>query len=98
MMSIGGLAAGMAHEINNPLGIIMQVTQNIIRRTSPTLKSNLPVAEKCNIDLDNLRNYMDKRGINEYLRSIQTAGTRAAAIVKSMLEFSRKVILKSSAH
>ncbi|TIH17422.1 PAS domain S-box protein [Marinifilum sp. JC120] len=90
MMSIGGLAAGMAHEINNPLGIIMQVTQNIIRRTSPTLKSNIPVAEKCDIDLDNLRNYMDKRGINEYLRSIQDAGTRAAAIVKSMLEFSRK--------
>ncbi|WP_421900316.1 cache domain-containing protein [Maridesulfovibrio sp.] len=90
MMSIGGLAAGMAHEINNPLGIIMQVTQNIIRRTSPTLKSNLPVAKKCDIDLDNLRNYMDKRGINEYLRSIQEAGTRAAGIVKSMLEFSRK--------
>ncbi|NDV25416.1 cache domain-containing protein [Desulfovibrio sp. JC010] len=90
MMSVGGLAAGMAHEINNPLGIIMQVTQNIIRRTSPTLKSNLPVAEKCDIDLDNLRNYMDKRGINEYLRSIQEAGTRAAAIVKSMLDFSRR--------
>jgi len=37
MLSVGGLGAGMAHEINNPLGGILQAAQNIERRLSPDL-------------------------------------------------------------
>jgi len=40
MTSLGGMAAGMAHEINNPLGIILQGIQGALSRLEPTVKKN----------------------------------------------------------
>jgi len=89
MMSVGGLAAGMAHEINNPLGIILQGVQGVFRRISPELPANHAAAEKLGTSLAAVREYLTVREIDQYLKGIQDAGSRAAKIVANMLNFSR---------
>lgn len=90
MVSVGGLAAGMAHEINNPLGVILQASQNVLRRVSPDLPANLRAAEACGTSLQSIRAYLEKREILLFLEDIRQSGHRAAGIVGNMLNFSRK--------
>lgn len=90
MMSVGGLAAGMAHEINNPLGGILQACQNIDRRTSPQLPKNRAVAEEAGTTIEAVREYIERRGVLEFLHGIRADGARAAKIVADMLAFSRR--------
>ncbi len=90
MISVGGIAAGVAHEINNPLGIIMVSSQNLVQRTRPDFPKNVEVAENIGLDMDLLDRYMRVRGLYDFVKNIQDASVRAADIIRHMLDFSRR--------
>jgi len=90
MMSVGGLAAGMAHEINNPLSAILQTSQNLIRRLSPDSEKNIAVAAKYDVDLQKVQAFFEEQNIPSFIEAIRESGGRAAKIIETMLRFSRK--------
>lgn len=90
MLSVGGLAAGMAHEINNPLGAVITNADLVWSRLTADLPANRKAAEACGLSWEALSRYLAERKIGERMAGIQEAGRRAGEIVENMLQFSRK--------
>ncbi len=99
MLSVGGLAAGMAHEINNPLAGIMQTTDVMRNRlTNIEMPANIKAAKEVGISIDDIKTFMEKRDISRMLTNIHESGRRVAKIVTNMLSFARKSEGRISSH
>lgn len=92
MLSVGGLAAGMAHEINNPLAGILQTAEVLANRLSNEIPvpANEQAASTAGTSMAAIRTFMELRGIPRMLKTIRESGSRVAAIVDNMLSFARK--------
>jgi PAS domain S-box-containing protein len=98
MLSVGGLAAGMAHEINNPLAGILQNAAVLESRLLEELPANVEAAEAAGVTMTALRRYLEARNLTGLLENIRISGSRAADIVKNMLSFARKSDRAVSSH
>jgi PAS domain S-box-containing protein len=99
MMSVGGLAAGMAHEINNPLAGMIQSANVLSNRLSDrTMPANKKAAAAANTTMESVHQFMESRDIPRMLNAITDSGIRIASIVENMLNFARKSDASFSTH
>jgi PAS domain S-box-containing protein len=94
MASVGQLAAGIAHEINNPLSGVMQSAQLVQMAFDTQRPRTRELLHACGVDPDGLDRYLEERRTGEYLEGIRSISKRAAKIVSDLLSFSRKSAAK----
>ena len=100
MLSVGGLAAGMAHEINNPLAGMLQTASALSNRLMDGngIQANVRIAEELGTTMEVISEYMERRKVPRMLEIISESGKHVADIIENMLSFSRKSEAVVSTH
>ncbi len=99
MLSVGGLAAGMAHEINNPLsGVIQNANVLSSRLTDMNIPANVKAARSAGTTMESIQKFMGIREVPKLIKAITDSGARVAGIVSNMLSFARKSDSSFSSH
>ncbi len=91
MLSLGGLAAGMAHEINNPLAGIIQTAYVMENRLGKKMdnRASVQAADDAGISIESLKMFMNNRDIPAMFKTINSSGQRITNIVNNMINFSK---------
>lgn len=92
MLSLGGVSAGIAHEIRSPLSTVALGSQVLATRLVDTIPANLAIAEECGVDFAKVRDYVKRRDVGTLLKDIHDSALRAGVIVDDMLSYSKKSI------
>jgi two-component system NtrC family sensor kinase len=101
LASIGTLAAGVAHEINNPIAVILGFTEHLLEQTedSPEVHETLQVIEeegmKCKKIVENLLTFARSPERIESNADINGIMEKMLNVVQNTL-LTKKIILKSS--
>ncbi len=93
MISIGSLAAGMAHEINNPIAGVVQNAQVLQRRLNVDSPKSQRLAHDFNLLQEGLKSYYEKLELGILAQNIRDQGNRVGQIVADILDFSRYKVL-----
>lgn len=90
MFTLGGMAAGMAHEINNPLSGMMQAAQLIESRLRLESKKVQEAREALGLEEADLLRFFEEQQIYPLLAAVTDSGKRISGIIRNMLSYSRK--------